>query len=137
MKKRFVVLIIFAVIIVLGCILFVSTRYSTYTTYIPFSGRIFSITENEVSAIRIQQAGDISDYSEQSDLQGIVETLNSFRYNYWIPDIPLEMQGWDYRIVIYNGDDSVSYYFGDKSITVNGIIYVCPEEYINQLKALL
>jgi len=137
MKKRVIVLIIIGALILSGCILFVSTRYSKYTTYVPFSGWIFSANTEQISKIRIQQQGDYKEYSGQQEINSIVEVLNDFRYDYWFPDIPIQRAGWNYQITIYNGDESVSYYFGDIYIHVRGVYYVCSEQYVNQLKEFL
>lgn len=138
MKKRVKVLIIVGGLFLFGFILFAATRYSAYTTYVPFTGRIFSISEDKVDIVKIQSggSGDFIDYSEQPEIQNFITELNGIRYKYWIPDIPLAMSGWNYRIVIYYGEESVSYYFGESHIKVRGIIYLCSDEFLSQLTAL-
>ncbi|WP_312941017.1 hypothetical protein [Oscillibacter sp.] len=97
MKKkrvRTIALVLMATILLVGGIyaVFVSTRFSTFTTYVPFSGQVFSISPDDIIEISIQNGsnGQTVSISNKSDQQDLLDKINGLRYNAWFPKIPVK-----------------------------------------------
>lgn len=133
MKKRWKRILLACVLVLWA--LFAVTRFGAVTTYVPFSGRIFSIDSSDVNTIFIQNGTTGQQYffetGEEKDQ--IAEYLNDLRYCAWIPTLPIAKGGWSYRVAMEADGSQYSCYFGNHHMTVNGILYIFPGD---QLKAL-
>ena len=134
-KKRFVTVAII-ILLLAGYSIFVVTRFSVHTTYKPFSGQVFHIKNEGDLTIRLQNGttGQIIECQNSESIQEIVEYLNSFRYRFWIPDLPIARGGWSYRVILSINDESVSYYFTNTAFKVRGIWFFGPNDYFYKLR---
>ncbi len=135
-KKRLILFILaFAVLWgILAC-----TRYGEFTTYVPFSGRIFSVDPTRTDQIFVQSGntGDQVFFETAEEREWIAQRLNNLRYSVWIPKIPLAMGGWSYRVAIEVNNAQYSYAFTERSMTVNGIVYILPGDQLDELRELV
>lgn len=120
------------------CILtaiFIVTRYSRYTTYIPFSGRIFDVTPEEVRKIRVANSDACIEvnFDTEEGLEEICDVLNSLRYRSWFPSIPIGMGGWSCGIFIYSENQHYFYQFGEEYLLCRGIWYKITPETLSPL----
>ena len=131
-RKRYRILI---VLILFVQILFIVTRFNVFTTYIPFSGRIFLIDQAEIDEICVQSGltGEVYYFSESQELDHACQLLNNLRYAYWYPDVSVPMGGWQYRVVIVGEDGGRSFHFGSDYIKVNGVIFQLRNEGMQDL----
>ena len=136
-KKRWIVLLT-VVCLLLG--VFVVTRYSTHTTYVPFSGRIFDIAPDEVQRIRVANSGAciFLEFETESELEEICQVLNNLRYQWWFPDIPIPKGGWSCCVFLDTDNGTKLFEFNSKSLLSRGIWFrITPEtlaplaEYVN------
>ena len=127
----------FLIIIIIVVTLFIATRYSAHTTYIPFTGKIFDIQPERYTEIDLQngKSGEMKVYTTDEERSAIADTLNALRYRFWLPKIPIQTGGWQYRVILKIGDRYVDYLFTERTITVNGICYFVPEEQLESLIA--
>lgn len=124
-RKKFIV-----VGVIFLMVLFVTTRYSTYTTYVPFTGRIFDIEPDEVRRIRVENGSSLVqvEFTTQEELEEICKVLNNLRYTRWFPDIPIPMGGWSRCVFLDTGNGTKFFEFTSKSLLSRGIWYrITPE----------
>ena len=119
LKKHWIIPVL--VLALAYLIVFVPSRFSAYTTYIPFSGKVFQISADDVDTITFWKYGETIVYTDSEDKAEIVNLLNGFRYWYWMPSLPVGMGGWTYMIDIDGDSKSENYVFGDSWIKVNGL----------------
>ena len=103
--------------------IFIATRYSGHTTYVPFTGRVFNINCEELEAVRFQSGntGQYIYFRSDDEIKEVTDFLNAFRYRVWVPSLP-PIAGWGYRVTLFFYDGtSVSYFFNSFSICVNGV----------------
>ncbi|WP_312939910.1 hypothetical protein [Oscillibacter sp.] len=110
---------------------FLATRFSVFTTYEPFSGKVFSIDVSTIESVKIRDGntGDKVKFPEKGQVHSIITSLNNFRYDFCIPKIPIKTGGWSYKIDIESEDTIASYYFNDSWITVNGFVFYGDKQY--------
>ena len=123
-KKRFSIFLL--VLCLVGYAVFAATRYSGYSTYVPFTGQIFRLKAGEVESVRITNGstGVTCNYAEgEEGFSDLLDTLNSLRYWAWIPDPPVARGGYEYVLWIQTGGESVGFQFTSRSILVRGIWY--------------
>lgn len=128
------------ILLLAGYIVFAATRYSGYSTYVPFSGQIFSLKAGEVEGIRITNGstGVTREYAEREEGFGDqLDTLNFLRYWAWIPEIPVARGGYEYALWIQTGGESVSFLFTTRSILVRGVWYHIRGPQLGQLADLV
>lgn len=121
-KKRTAIFLL--VLCLAGYAVFAATRYSGYSTYVPFTGQIFRLKAGEVEGVRITNGstGVTQNYTEGEDgFLDLLDTLNSLRYWAWIPDIPVARGGYEYALWIQAGGESVYFQFTSRSILVRGV----------------
>ena len=124
-KTLFILLAVLAVV-------FAATRYSRLTTYIPFTGRIFHVSPEEVRSIRVASSDSCTEvnFETEEELEEICNVLNNLRYQWWIPKIPLEMGGWSRAVFIYTEDRHYFFQYGDSFLLCRGIWYwISPESF--------
>jgi len=138
-KKGFILLIVLFVIAVVTYLIFISTRYSDHTTYVPFSGRIFKINSEDVDFIRIVNGGNgnMYDCSDNEEIDTWVELLNSMRYRYWIPDAPIQRSGYRFALQLTVNGESYSYQFDESNIRVKGVWFTISSDYFSNLISLV
>lgn len=99
MKKRKVITLVLLVVVLFGVSVgligrffyvgYILQRPEHFTTFEPFSGKLFDIDPEEVSYIDIDNHGEpikeYTRYEDTEDVQEITEFLNSFRYRFWWP----------------------------------------------------
>ena len=119
---------IILIIVLIIYLLFVLTRLTgRFLTYIPFSGRIFSLQEGDAERISIEYGGSfIADYADAEAKKEIIEKLNAIRYSAWLPDpkVLFSAGGWTYRFRFWQGTEVISYEFGENWIRANGFLYL-------------
>ena len=101
-------------------------RFTKYTSYYPFSHRIFNLDPDEVEEIILQSGlGNRVSYVYRHEIEDICEALNSARYSYSFPIIDIPSGGYEYGMVIYffDGTGSGCIEYSDTGITVNNISY--------------
>ncbi len=101
-------------------------RFTKYTSFYPFSHRIFNLDPDEVEEIRLQSGlGKYIYYDSRDEIEDICKALNSARYRYSFPIIDIPSGGYEYGMVIYffDGTSSVWLEYSDKGITINNIAY--------------
>lgn len=127
MKKRWKQILLICILALWA--LFAVTRFGRFTTYLPFSGRLFAIDSTEVTTIFIQNGttGQQHFFETEEEKAQIAETLNGLRYRAWVPTLPMAKGGWSYRVAIETENRQYSYTFGPNYMTVNGIAYFLPE----------
>ena len=77
-KKLFKILKIAAVVFGVIYVLFIITRLSGgFLTYVPFSGRIFHLSQEDVDKISIQSgtSGNVIEFTEPEERAEIIEKL--------------------------------------------------------------
>ncbi len=128
--------IVFIIILIIY-FLFVLTRLTgRYLTYIPFSGRVFSFSENDVEMVDLMHYEKVVAYSSLEEKKLIIEKLGALHYVAWLPDpgLLLGMGGQEYRIRIWKDDNTLTQYaFGDHYIKANGFVYVMRKSQMNEL----
>jgi len=133
MKKwKYVVLVVVALF---G--LFTATRISPFTTYLPFSGKIFCVDAEDTDMIFVQNGttGEQHFFETTEERAHIAQQLESIRYRFWLPKPPLAAGGWSWRVVLESNGENRTYYFGKDHITVNGLVYFVQEEQLDELRA--
>ena len=132
--KKILIVCLLVFVVLFG--IFVFTRYSAFTTYVPLTGRIFSVDPQQAETIFVQNGttGEQRLFETSEDKEMIAGQLNSLRYRFWIPTLPIAKGGWSYRIAIEADGKQYSYYFTDNDMTVNGIVYLLPGEQLTQLQ---
>ncbi|WP_312637351.1 hypothetical protein [Oscillibacter sp.] len=131
-RKRYIIFLALGGIAILGIyISFLATRFSVFTTYEPFSGKVFSINASTIESVKIRDGntGDKVKFTEKEQVHSIITYLNNFRYDFCIPKIPIKTGGWSYKIDIESEDTIASYYFNDSWITVNGFVFYGDKQY--------
>lgn len=101
-------------------------RFTKYTSYYPFSHRIFNLDPDEVKEIRIQSGlGKCIYYDLREEIEDICKALNSARYSYSFPIIDIPSGGYDYIMTIrfFDGTGSGCIEYSDTGITMNNISY--------------
>ena len=128
-KKLFKILKIAAIVFGVIYVLFIITRLSGgFLTYVPFSGRIFHLSQEDVDKISIQSgtSGNVIEFTEPEERAEIIEKLKDLRYYVWLPDpsVLIPRGGWEYRFRFHREGETTSYRFGDNFIVANGFIYL-------------
>lgn len=140
-KKRKKFLLVLLCILLVLYILFVATRFSPFTSYVPFSGRLFALEPEAVSTIEIRSintgqwlqlkpAGYTWINGEAVDCAATLEEtaalLNSFRYGFWLPNpfalLPLSDGAQDIYIKLESGE-SIICDFSENTVQFRGVIY--------------
>ena len=120
-SKRFIILCVVLAIVLLLYAVFVFTRFTTFTGYISFTGRIFSIDKAELTEIMIANGVDIN-YVTVEDGEGLSEladTLNGLRYYAWLPDLSIPRGGWSYFMSLQDEAGKVyQFQFGENWVNV-------------------
>ena len=101
-------------------------RFTKYTSFYPFSHRIFNLDPDEVKEIRIQSGlGKCIYYDLREEIEDICKALNSARYTYSFPIIDIPSGGYDYIMTIrfFDGTGSGCIEYSDTGITMNNISY--------------
>lgn len=125
-SKRFIILCVVLAIVLLLYAVFVFTRFTTFTGYIPFTGRIFSIDKAELTEIMIANGVDINYVTVEDDegLSELADTLNGLRYYVWLPDLTPPHGGWSYFMSLQDEAGKVyQFQFGENWVNVNRVIY--------------
>ena len=81
-KKRFSIFLL--VLCLVGYAVFAATRYSGYSTYVPFTGQIFRLKAGEVESVRITNGstGVTCNYAEgEEGFSDLLDTLKSYEEN--------------------------------------------------------
>lgn len=137
---RYSTAVILTPIILISLLIFIFTRYSDMTTYIPFSGRVFDIDVETVEGINITDGPTQVDLLDGDDdkIHEIVDYLNAYHSDYWFPEPPVQRDGWQYNIALYTKDGACySYEFTPGRILVNGIWYFSNDSYFDWLAELV
>ena len=101
-------------------------RFTKYTSYYPFSHRIFNIDPDDVEEIVLQSGhGKRIYYSSREEVEDICKALNSARYRYSFPIIDIPSGGYEYIMTIcfFDGTGSGWIEYSDTGITMNNISY--------------
>ena len=101
-------------------------RFTKYTSFYPFSHRIFNLDPDEVEEIILQSGlGNRVSYVYRHEIEDICEALNSARYSYSFPIIDIPSGGYDYIMTIrfFDGTGSGCIEYSDTGITMNNISY--------------
>lgn len=135
--KKHPVIVILSCIVLAGYLTFAFTRFSAYTTYAPFSGRVFDMKENDVKYIRITNGNTtqtINLEKEDAVTKEVIRSLNDFRYNFWLPIIPLGSVGYSYAFGIHmeNGE-YYSHIISSNGVDVRGVWFHCSNESLQKL----
>lgn len=101
MKKRKVIALVLLVVALFGVsagligrffyVGYILQRPEHFTTFEPFSGKLFDIDPEEVSVIAIRNAQSPTDtpaasyFEDEEDIKRFTEFFNSFRYCFWLP----------------------------------------------------
>lgn len=141
MKKRFTKKRVIALILLLVFLAtyfpFVSTRFSNYSTYFPCSGRVFDLApEDGVKQIRLQNGttGNMVDYfAGEEDFDDLINHLNSFRYLWWVPQIPVAKGGYSYWMAMDINGETVDFEFDRNSILVRGVWFHSGKKWFQNL----
>lgn len=122
-RKRRVAGVVLLSLFLAGYLAFVVIRYSEYSMYIPFIGRVFRLNGEEVEKIRMVSGstGNIADVEDEETVRELVDYLNSFRCQYWVPKIPLEAGGYSFALWIELNGESNYFQLTPDSILVKGI----------------
>lgn len=138
-KKRYIVILSIFILLLAGYLVFVATRFSEYTTYRPFSGRVFNITSENVKSVRIVNGntGYIADYLDDESIRELVNYINKFRYQYWIPELPLKTGGYEYALWLSIDGEALYFKFTPDMILVRGVWYECSDQYLSKLADLV
>ncbi len=117
---------IIVVILVLYSLFVITRLTGRFLVYVPFSGRIFNIQENDLESLVIRHYGEEVVYSDPAEKQPVIDQLNTLRYSVWLPDpkLLLSSGGWEYMFRLYQGKSFVDYEFGENFIRANGFIYL-------------
>lgn len=131
-------LLIIAIIFIILFTIFAVTRFSQYTIYVPFSGRIFNISNDQVKLIQVQNGstGEYINFTNAGELNDFIVNINGLKYNYWITTGILKSDGWSYRIIIHFQDDYFSYEFDDTWVEVHGVRYITSNTFLSELIAM-
>lgn len=136
MKKspKRLLLLLLAIALVWGA--FACTRYSAFTTYVPFSGRIFAVEPAQADRMFVQNGttGTQHFFESAEEKAEIARLLNELHYRFWLPALPIARGGWSWRVAIEAGGKQYSFTFGDGSMTVNGVVYILPDEQLDVLR---
>ena len=127
-------------LILIPFLIFAFTRFSDVTTYIPFSGEVFNIDVKTVEEIRIKEGttGDRIIYHDDAAITEIADYLNAYRYDYWVPDLPIARSGWSYAIVLCTKDgEYYDYTFTTSTILIRGVWYSTNTPYFEWLVELV
>lgn len=163
MKKRRTVLILALAVTVLaawGWYTYretVLSRPEAYTTFQPFSGKLFQLDPEQIDHIEIFNKNTQSClesirseslcYETEEDVKEISEFLNSFRYHFWMPG-PKGVEAMKMTstggINIYPKGVKPAYYkykmmhcmIRDNKMWVNGIWYFGSEEFFQKFEEL-
>ncbi|MBO5023151.1 MAG: hypothetical protein J6D11_02430 [Clostridia bacterium] len=101
-------------------------RFTKYTSFYPFSHRIFNLDPDEVEEIMLQSGlGKRVSYVYRHEIEDICEALNSARYSHSFPIIDIPSGGYDYIMTIYffDGTSSGCIEYYDTNISINNIVY--------------
>ncbi|MBQ5953434.1 MAG: hypothetical protein IJL47_05285 [Lachnospiraceae bacterium] len=106
---------IIVVILVLYSLFVITRLMGRFLVYVPFSGRIFNIQENDLESLVIRHYGEEVVYSDPAEKQPVIDQLNALRYSVWLPDpkLLLSSGGWEYMFRLYQGESFVDYEFGE------------------------
>lgn len=116
-------------------IIFAATRYSAYTTFVPFTGRVLNIGAEDLDVVFLHsgESGKKLSYSTDEQVQKMADSLNSFRYVFWLPKNPIPSGGWTYRVGLeFKDGTKMSYYFGRDWIEVRGVRYFSHGSHFHQ-----
>ncbi len=100
-----------------------------YTTYVPFSGKLFDINLDEVDKIATLKwtpgGYDSSEYTSEDDkFHEIIDFMNSFRYSRVFPSYdPNEVSGGSESITITGDSGEEVFRFGSTGFAVEGSWY--------------
>lgn len=138
-KKRHIVLCVLIFLLLAGYVTFVATRYSSYSTYVPFSGRFFDIDSGQVEAIRIKNGttGYMMDLEEDTELQEMTGYLNELRYYSWLPNIPIGKTGYTYWIWLDLGEEKLSCEIAGGAILLKGVWYFVKDDGLEKLTGMV
>lgn len=166
MKKRKVITLVLLVVVLFGVSVgligrflyaeFVLSRPADYTTFEPFSGKLFDLKPEEISHIDIRNSydtpADYLHYEDKEEVREIAAFLNSFRYRYCLSGpkderaFPAGNIAMEYIKVYPAGIDPAYYkykalycivYAGERNaILVNGVWYFGDEEFFEKFSAL-
>jgi hypothetical protein len=134
MKKEKLKRILFKLVVVLIGIylVFAITRYSRYTTYIPFAGRVFDLDSEEITGIQINRQGDLY-YVEGEEIQRVAEIFNAFRYKACVPIPPIQNCG-DYRVFIdFDDGESIRFHVNENGAYARGVWYFAAGDYLDAI----
>ena len=96
---------------------------------------IFDTYEEAESTRDESSAGYANGVETAEERAHIAQQLESIRYRFWLPKLPLAAGGWSWRVVLESNGENRAYYFGKDHITVNGLVYFVQEEQLDELRA--
>lgn len=121
MKKKLWIVI---GILALCYIIFVITRFSNYTTYLPFSRKLFCLESSDVKLIQITSgSGESVQIKETEEIKDIVNLLNDMRYQYCCPILEIAKGGYPYIIRIETSDENIVCEFDSDWIVYRNVRY--------------
>lgn len=131
-KKKYVVLLI---ILLAAYLLFAFTRQSEYSTYVPFSGKVFNIKREDVDAVCIFNGNQVIsvDLDDDQQIQQVVELLNGLRYQFWIPVPPIGSSGYSYLLWLEIDGERIAFKFNKNQILVKNVWYFCGDHCLSAL----
>ena len=141
MKKKLITgcIVLLSVLLVVFTV-FVSTRFSAYTTYEFLSGRVFDIDPTDVTQITVRSGltGESVPISDRDELVAVVNLANQFRYKYWVPKLPIGISGWRYLVRIEFADgEKEDFLFAESMIVARGVYYYGSDKYFQPLISIM
>ena len=132
-------LIVAGIIIVALYLIFAVTRYSQYTTYIPFTGRIFDIDAGDLDGVTVRNGttGESVYFETAEEIESIVCSINALRYKFWTPKAPGSRGGWSYGIKLGSGDEYEWFLFTENWIEAQGVLYYIRGDALRQFVDLV
>ena len=134
--EKYFALVTLFFLIVIPFLIFALTRFGPFTTYVPFSGKVFQMDSASIESFSIRDGstGTMINYETEEDINEMAEFLGAFRSDYWVPDIPIPRSGWSYAVVVFSKDGtSDSFEFTPYWIQVRGIQYHIHDAYFDGL----
>ncbi len=121
----------FLAAVLLLYLIYVVTRFSSYSCYSPLSRRFFNFDAEQVAYVMLQEGetGGNVIYEEEQEKTEVLQQLNDLRYRYWLPEIPVAHGGWQFRVFVeFKNGDWESFMFNRQAIYVRGVGYRVEEE---------
>jgi hypothetical protein len=135
-----VIIIVAALLLLGGCVVFMSIRFGGQVQYNPLTRRVFRIDSEDVKSVRLQSGntGAVIEYTDREDIEEMIGHLNSFRYKRRVP-IPEDSSGWTYGIRLYYLDGEAHFYLisGDDAIRVGNSWFFGSGDYFEEWRTVI